>query len=274
MPWEDITPPHQRYVLPNHFVVPPPAEVPKEPMRTKREQKDGFTLIPIRRGGTQIEPLLDLFEKIEKETGETCYICGGFARWCASPLQEPYPPSDLDIYSEGKKAHEAISKILNDLLRTDKSSPIAVSYVRPSDKGSFFTYLPPIQLIKPRKEGNLISYGKLEDIINHFDFTVIRVGIQDSKWVMADMNFVEDEINHVLYIKRVQCPVSSLGRCLKYAKKGYYLPPHESLKMLVDWDGRSDSYKKKLTNLLEKLQNGKRITKGEKDLMYILLRLD
>ena len=247
---------------------------PQEKQMKQQERKDGFTLIPLRRGGTELAPLLELFDKVERDTGQKCYVCGGFARWCASPLQNPFLPTDLDIYFEDDKSFDAISKILYNITRLDRTSPVAMTYIRPNDKGNFLTYLPPIQLIKPNKKGNLVSRGTLQDIISHFDFTVIRVGIQDNKWALADMDFVQDETNHILYIKRVQCPVSSFGRCLKYAKKQYYLPPHETIKMLQDWDSRTKKYKDKLIKLLEKMQQNKTLNKSERELMYELLRLD
>jgi len=74
-------------------------------------------------------------------------------------------------------------------------------------------------------EGAVVTIGTLEDILDNFDFTVVRAAILNRHEVMVDRDFMADEGNRRLVFKNIHCPVSSLLRALKYARKGYYMRP-------------------------------------------------
>ena len=112
---------------------------------------------------------------------------------------------------------------------------------------------PTLQLIKPVEEGAIVAVGEMEDILNNFDFTVVRCGLISSTEIMADIDFLKDEQKHILRIKNIHCPISSMLRCMKYSRKGYCIKPMEVLKLFADWDNRNDEYKERLYDFLNAL---------------------
>jgi hypothetical protein len=99
------------------------------------------------------------------------------------------------------------------------------------------------------------------------------VAILNSKEVLADECFVEDEMAHRLCFKNIHCPVSSLLRAIKYGKKGYFIPPREAVKLFRDWDGRSKEYRERVLKLFDKSKDGD-ITQEEIDDLEKLLWID
>ena len=141
-------------------------------------------------------------------------------------------------------------------------------------------FIPKPQIIKPVIEGKIVTMGSVEEILGNFDFTITRAAILNPTTCFVDEDFMEDENRHVLQLKNIHCPVSSLLRCLKYAKKGYWMRPSEALKLFNDWDDRGEDYKINLIELFRKSfakdADGKQIEmeKKEIDELERLLRID
>ncbi len=230
--------------------------------------KGPFVKVPPRRGITEIKHLL---KKLE---GKKAFICGGYARYCASPRKEPFLATDLDIYCEDLETYEELKKVFEaDKLVMRHENDVSLSFKRPA-KDSEYAYHLPVQLIKPLHDGKIVTEGSVETVLQNFDFTIIRCAILSDSEVMVDPNFIHDEQLGLLRLMNIHCPISSTLRCLKYAKKGYWLRPMECLKLFIDWDNRGDDYKMKLLDFLAKANEGLGLTQEEVDELEALMRID
>jgi len=129
-------------------------------------------------------------------------------------------------------------------------------------------------LIKPIREGKIVASGEMKEILENFDFTVIRCGFTSSQKILVDADFLHDEERKILRLKNIHCPISSTLRCMKYAAKGYWLKPFETLKLFLDWDSRSDEYRNKLVDFLEKSKEGEGLSKEDITELEALMRID
>jgi hypothetical protein len=133
--------------------------------------------------------------------------------------------------------------------------------------------LPTIQLIKPRKTGNMVATGPMQEVLENFDFTVVRAGLLSPDTALVDRDFWDDEKHQRLQIKNIHCPVGSTYRCAKYIKKGYSIRPKEMIKLFLDWDQRDEEYRDLLkTNLIKGRESG--LTQEEIDELEALLWID
>lgn len=232
--------------------------------------KDGFDTVRLIRGFTEIIPLWDIMADIGH-----CWICGGYARYCASPKQTPVKAGDIDVYFEDDSAYETVkARLLKEGLEIRHENKMALTYKAPEDNQSPLAYMPTIQLIQPLEEARLISVGTRTSILGSFDFTVIRASILSPTEVMVDADFMHDETHGLIRIKNIHCPVSSTLRCLKYARKGYFLRPFECLKLFIDWQDRAPEYQRKLINFLHEAGQGNGLSQEEVDELEAMMRID
>ncbi len=234
---------------------------------------EGWIQIPCVRGIFEINPVFDLLDK----TGGR--IIGGYPRFCCSTAQRPVSAGDCDIFPVGATQEESASiykRIHAELtsvgLTIKHENNVSITWEAegkpPYDK------CPVIQLIKPIREGAIVTDGTVEDILANFDFTVVRVALNsDRKTATAWASFPEDEKRKLLRILNIHCPISSLLRVMKYARKQYYMRPAEALKLFVDWDGRDDEYRQRMIELFSTSKMGK-MSKEEIDELEALLRVD
>jgi hypothetical protein len=248
-------------------------KIKEEKITGKYKSQDGFEIIKLQRGFTEIIPLWKILNKVISSTKKDCFICGGYARYCASPKFEVKSAGDVDIYSEDESAFNKLKHLLSIKgLKVKSENDMAVTYERPT-KGEFHC-MPPIQAIKPLKIAKIVSVGTKEEILSNFDFTIIRAAIESPTEVLVDKDFIHDETHNVMRLKNIHCPVSSTLRCLKYAQKGYWLRPLEALKLFLDWDNRSDDYRLKLVEFLDKADEGTGLTQEQVDELEALMRID
>lgn len=235
---------------------------------------EGWVQIPIRRGIFEITRLLDLRDKCGGR------IIGGYARWCCSERQSLHHANDVDIFPISEK--EGIdsdtiffawkSALELEGLKIKHENEVSISYDKP-ETGPFMA-CPTIQLIKPTLEGAIVTVGTVEEVLGNFDFTVVRVALNpDRVTATAWASFVEDDNKGLLRILNIHCPVSSLLRVCKYARKGYYCRPAEAMKLFFDWDARSPDYKSKIFGLFQKGNMGE-ISKEEIEELEKLLHVD
>lgn len=209
-----------------------------------------FTRLPILRGFSEIAPLWPIAQK------HNSMMCGGYARYCASQLRHPPAASDVDLFPQSDTGHEAlIAEIKAIGFQIKHENEISVTFKVIEEHADIrWTTCPVIQVIKPVLQGAIVTVGTMEEILNNFDFTIVRAAIVSPDEVMADEEFIEDDKSWKLHLKNIHCPVSSLMRCIKYSKKGYWLGLSESVKLFADWDARGEDYKSKLVGLIEKMK--------------------
>jgi hypothetical protein len=230
-----------------------------------------FITVPLLRGFTEIRPVFGLAQ------AHGAVICGGYARYCASLRRVPEKPGDVDLFPQSDKAHEGLLAELLDIgYMVQHENDVSITMRNPDPatlKDIRWAYTPTIQIIKPVIEGAIVTVGTVEDILNNFDFTVVRAAILDEDSVLVDENFVGDERHKQLVFKNIHCPVSSMIRAMKYAKKGYYMKPSESMKLFADWDERTDDYRSRIIDLFKQSAFGE-MSEQEVHELESLLRID
>ena len=234
------------------------------------KSKDGYVKSKIYRGFQEIKYIFDII----KSQNLNCFICGGYVRYMCSPKRNPYQAGDVDIYSHTQKDFDILLKILKkDNMSVKFENDVSVTFANLNDRKHPLFISPTIQLIKPLKQGAMVLKGTMEDILDNFDFTVVRCGLINENKAIVDADFEHDEIKSLLRIKNIHCPISSTLRCMKYAKKGYWMTPFESLKLFINWENRDDSYRMKIIDMVKKFEdNG--ITKEEIEKLEALMRID
>lgn len=194
-----------------------------------------YIAVPILRDMHIVGPLIDMI-------GRDGFICGGFARYCCSPLPFPVVASDIDIYCYKEESFDVILKrFVAGGWEAGKETSASVSFTL---KG-----FPKVQLIKPLQEGKIKFVGLPSEVLDNFDFTVARVAIVPEIGAIADEDFLEDEKAKRLVIKNIHCPVSEIYRIAKYVKKGYWIKIVELLKVFAEWEGRDQEYRDRLFGL-------------------------
>jgi len=240
---------------------------------TKKDYKsqDGFEIVQLHRGFSEIIPLWRILDGIILSTKKDCFICGGYARYCASPKYKVVKASDIDIYSQTKGVY---SKLINKLkkkgLEIKFENNMSITYEHPLS--GEFHYMPPINVIKPVKEGKVISQGSKEVVLSNFDFTIIRAAIESPSEVMVDKDFIHDETHNILRLKNIHHPLSSLLRCFKYTTKGYWVTPTEATKLYEEWDNIQIESKSELLDYVKQIRGGKVLDEENKTSFYELFR--
>lgn len=235
---------------------------------------EGWVQIPIRRGIFEITRLLDLRDKCGGR------IIGGYARWCCSERQSLHPAHDVDIFPIAEKEGDKSDTIFEawkvalaaEGLKVLHENEVSITYEK-TETGPLMA-CPVIQLIKPTTAGAIVTEGTVEQVLGNFDFTIVRVALNpDRLTATAWASFIEDDNKGLIRILNIHCPISSLLRVCKYARKGYYCRPAEAMKLFADWDGRSPDYKSKIVDLFQKGGFGE-ISKEEIEELEKLLHID
>jgi hypothetical protein len=238
----------------------------------------GFKTIPLKRGFNEIEPLYKLCQQFG------AVICGGYARYCASPLPtaKVIPAGDCDLFP---KSEDASTKLLEALtamgFEKQHENHVSITLKPTKEKVDELESLPTPQIIKPVIEGKIVTLGTTEEILENFDFTIVRAALVSSTEVMVDEAFEEDEKHKILRLKNIHCPISSMLRCCKYARKGYFMRPIEALRLFTNWTDRGTPYQSRIIELFSDSGLGKKseknpdgITQEEIDELESLLRID
>ncbi len=204
--------------------------------------------------------IADLFKIIGKDG----FICGGFARYCCSPLPLPVPSDDIDIYCYTEESFKALNSRLegNKDFKKGKESPASITFRKAG--------LPKIQLIKTLKTGHVVLQGTPEEVIGNFDFTIARVAIISARKAIADKDFLKHEKRHKLVIRNIHCPLAQVYRISKYVSKGYWISTLQVLHVFSDWENRDADYRQQLVDKL----NTKDLSKEDVNELEALLHID
>lgn len=234
--------------------------------------------LPIRRGFFEVSELFALCQK----AGAT--ICGGYARYCCSPKPTPKVviAGDCDLFPHSESATEIIRLSLVAMgFEQVHENHVSITMKPTKDKAEALAHMPTPQIIKPMIEGKIVTLGTTEEILSNFDFTIVRAAIISPNECLVDDEFEHDETHGLLKLKNIHCPISSLLRCCKYARKGYFLRPAEALKLFNDWMDRGEEYRVRIIELFQESTLGKKsednpngMTQEEIDELETLLRID
>lgn len=175
----------------------------------------------------------NIFREIELRGG---YICGGFARWIATPnkyknyvrsgMKICNSPQDIDVYPLNENTENVLLHYLNDISvsswRTGHTyNPFDTEVFKfPNTNNSNEIYK--IQLIKE-------NYGTPKDIIQNFDFTVCQAFLNSfEKRVLTPNYWYSDEKNEALRINKKYTHDITVYRLDKYIRKGYQIRDYKS----------------------------------------------
>jgi len=228
-----------------------------------------FKEVDLKRGFYEIEKFFDICQRYDS------VICGGYARYCASPLptKKVVIPGDVDIFSH---SDISIDDLLNEFIsigyKKMHENNLSITLEPEDEKKIELEIFPIPQIIKPIREGKIISCGTNEELLENFDFSITRAAILSPTTVLVDEDFEEDERRKILRLKNIHCPISSMIRCCKYAKKGYFIRPMEALKLFKEWDIRGEDYRNRMIELFDRSDNN--LTRDEIDELEALLRVD
>lgn len=221
-----------------------------------------FIQIPVLRGFTEIECIWQLAQK------HNSMICGGYARYCCSQLQKPAPAGDVDLFPQADNCLEGLKADLEKIgfsIKHENEVSITYAHLKKHTDPRWIV-CPTIQVIKPVIQGAIVTVGPIEEVLNNFDFTVVRVALLSPKLALADEDFLKDDSSWRLHLKNIHCPISSTLRCVKYSKKGYWLPTTETMKLFLDWNERGPDYQNKLLDLLGKMKTPEGEEPSQKDI--------
>lgn len=226
----------------------------------------------INRGLKEIQIVLDAIY-------EHGIVAGGYARYCLSPkinlgLDNVVEAGDVDIFCFTENDYEPIKQNLlakNFIVKIETDYAVSFDYIKSDNpKPKTFKDLvkqthvpdyagPPVQLIKPLIRRGLKTFGHPEEIIDNFDFSVIKAGIVEdvlnrgSYIGLVNINFDKDEIDNRIVIGKVVCPINQVLRLVKYGKKGYQFSMGEVMKILNAWDQYTPEIKTQINEMVNKL---------------------
>jgi hypothetical protein len=174
-----------------------------------------WQLYPVRRGWDSVQPIYDL-------VGRRGYIAGAYAAFMAAPCDTPMLPGDVDVFATSADHATAIVADILDQGQVDCWDENAACHTL-TRIGGLLT----IQVIKP----NPVWRTWPDDILNDFDLDVSRAVLITSGTVLADEN-IGSANGKVL---RINNPLRSLKRVVKYASRGVRFSDHELLKLFRAW---------------------------------------
>lgn len=196
-----------------------------------------YDILFANRGLTEIETLLHV---VGINGG---YVAGGYARYCLSPAPKPFQPNDVDVFCKNEGAYQLI---VDEIVRRGGAIKFktdnATTIVPPKE----WVACPMIQVINPTVMG-----GEPWDLISTWDFTVASAALTFGKQGITHLDFVKDELAGRLVINKIQCPIGTMKRVLKYYKKGYKFSSQELLKFYKVWDGLATDRKEELVKVIE-----------------------
>jgi hypothetical protein len=199
-------------------------------LRSTRDYADirtanNYCHIPLLRGFTEIK---EIFELAQKHNG---FICGGYARRCASPAPVVADAEDVDIYTFKTEDMDRLRDelIINGKFAQDRVSQFSITLKK---KDQTVGDIKKIQLVNPEIFTN--NPKKVVDILDSFDFNVCKCAIISSTEAISHKNFLVDETYKTLTVYgTIKNPVMLFFRIIKYVEKGYRVSPGMVIEMMT-----------------------------------------
>jgi len=174
--------------------------------------------LEVRRGLDTAQPVFDAI-------GRDGWIAGSYAAFMACINDQPILPNDIDIFA---KTSKGAARIANRLIKRLKIDPVFGVDVNATAWSLRPDGCMPVQVVKPNP--NWKSFP--DDILNSFDLDISRALLVSPTTVLADYHVGWHEGK----IIRVNDPLRTLKRVIKYAARGVAFDDHELLKVFQAWD--------------------------------------
>jgi len=194
-----------------------------------------FVEVPIIRGLDLLGPLVDAALSCNS------HIAGGAVRWMCSPLKDPVPTADVDIFPPDASKLLALAARLQGMgykRHATAHNQMALSF----EHESLAAPAKLVQLVIPRKTAHLnTSAVGAEELLSKLDFTIARAAVIGTKRALVDADFMRDEHLRLLRVRHIVCPISCVRRIAKYSAKGYRCRMLEIMKLFAEWSHRAEA---------------------------------
>jgi len=158
------------------------------------------------------------------------YIAGSYAAFVASP--KPILPNDIDIFAMSEDAAWSIVTDLKKVgLYLTNTSNVAYTLTPLNTKPL------PVQVVKPHPDWRNFP----DDIIESFDLTVSRALLLSPTEVAVDSDIVLNPGKGKII--RINDPLRTLKRVIKYQARGIVFPDWELMKLFSAWDAMTPEKK-------------------------------
>lgn len=177
---------------------------------------------PVRRGFNQVAALYEMLNDGGLPRG---YIAGSYAVWMA--LDEPeWKPNDVDIFAATDEDFSTLEMCLHDAeYLVEYRGEILIKWIRTD----LVKQSHDVQLIRPNPRWNRLALAF--DILKSFDLSSCRGLLRSPEKVLVDESV--GKLNGKILL--VNDPVKTLGRLLKYHRRGVNFPMNELLKVFRAW---------------------------------------
>lgn len=175
----------------------------------------------VKRGLDTVQPIFDLIQ------GEG-WIAGSYAAFMAATYDTPILPNDVDVFCKTAQGAENIAAKLRKHMNVGSfgfdENDVAYSLL----PGSRSKVQMPVQVVKPNPSWKSFP----NDILESFDMDICRAVLISQTRVLADSNVAYRQGK----LLRINNPMRSLKRVMKYAQRGVTFEDHELLKLFEAWD--------------------------------------
>lgn len=180
------------------------------------------------------------------------FIAGGALRNVIEG--EPIRDIDIFLYENDEQYEWGVKQTLFGLGYTELfTNPLVTRF---QGGGADFEL---VDLIKPREDRYMKTFGAVKTVLSRFDFSVCRAAVfklgEPSPVLLADTKFEDDIKYKTLRIQNIVCPISTVKRIGKYATYGYSIGAGQIVKLFVEWSNRPPEDNLRLIDLLYKSSN-------------------
>ena len=177
------------------------------------------------------------------------FIAGGALRNVIEG--EPIRDVDIFMYSDEDEQYQAVCQNLRDLGYEEQfTNPLLTRFQ--GERPNFDL----VDVIKPREDKYMKTFGAVLSVLKRFDFSVCRAGVfklgEKNPVLIADTKFQDDVKYKTLRIQNIVCPISTVKRIGKYATYGYSIGAGQIVKLFIEWENRPTEDNLRLEELLFK----------------------
>lgn len=164
------------------------------------------------------QPIFDVIDK-------RGYIAGSFAAFMCYPLDDPVLPNDLDIFATSHQNALDIGRDLSNVLGSQYAA--CADFSGPVYNLGLVNGIE-VQIVDCNPAWKVFP----DDLLNDFDLNVCRAVMFSDRRILADEN-CGGTYGKIL---RINNPLRSLRRVLKYHDRKVQFTNHELLKLFSAWD--------------------------------------
>jgi hypothetical protein len=183
-----------------------------------------YVNMEVKRGFEAIEDIFDICARVGG------VIAGGYVRWMCSPNPDPVQPGDVDVFPRIKDNENALIDVFI-------KAGYALGMTAETGVELMHPLKPRVNII--RSNELLRTFGDAAWIISGFDFIVCQAALLNAKTALVHPDFAADEGSMLLRISAINNPLAVFMRPMKYAHKGYAMPPADAVRVLDMWLGFS-----------------------------------